>query len=198
MKQNTGGSKIRAWFVFGCWLCAALAGCEGDDGTLPKSSLDAPVVADGQDVSAGADAGAADAGATDASLLGDGPNADVAVVDARPDTMSLGDAGGDTAPLPGACDIYDPQSCSGATKCDLARDPATDIRYTACRAAGMGKTGDACTGGSQCRRGLICINSGGGSTCRQVCDLTDGDPGCTAPSQTCVGRSANYGVTFCL
>ena len=102
-------------------------------------------------------------------------------------------------PLAAACDIYDAQSCAGANmKCDLARHPETDVRYTACLAAGSGKTGDACAGGSQCGRGLVCINSGTGAKCRQVCDAQDGVPGCASVGETCAGRSTSYGVTFCL
>ncbi len=104
------------------------------------------------------------------------------------------------APLPPACDIYNLRSCPEAnSKCDLSVHPETNARYTACLPAGVGQIGDACTGGSRCARGLVCINlSDQGARCRQVCNAEAASPVCSVTGQTCTGRSSLYGVTFCL
>jgi hypothetical protein len=195
-------SKSKNWlcFVLSVAASALLLGCDSDDGYVSDPTADAAVAVDAPVVKTSeGDAAtlpmdavlmAKDAGAHDA----------IAAVDALgTDALAPIDSGGDAGLMAPECDIYDTQSCPAANmKCDLARHPMTDQRYLACRNSGPKMVGEACTGGSQCGRGLVCINTVGMTTCRQVCDAKDGTPACTVSGQTCAGRSATYGVTFCL
>jgi hypothetical protein len=196
---STQGNRLI--FVFFFAVSCALVGCESDDGYVAGSTDDAATSTDAAaanptDADATVDLKDAPAmQAADASAKDTLVAADAFVTDGR----VTSDAGGDTGLLAPECDIYDPLSCpSSNMKCDLARHPVSEERYLACRTSGAGKVGEVCTGGSQCGRGLVCIKVGATTNCRQVCDATDGVPACSVSGQTCAGRSATYGVTFCL
>jgi|GEM_PF-6454952 len=195
-------SAQRTWLCFAFCLAGSglLGGCDSDDGYFPSAtaadagSVDAPVAIAG-DPHASAPTADAPMQGIDADGKDTLTKADAAATDARTES----DARGDAALGAPECDIYDPQSCPAANmKCDLARHPVTQERYLACRPSGPKNVGEVCTGGSQCGRGLVCINTSGMATCRQVCDAMGGVPACLVTGQTCAGRSATYGVTFCL
>ena len=100
------------------------------------------------------------------------------------------DSGGDTEPfrdpgcpevsrVPGvhACDPFSPigSSCGFAERCipyvEYADDCGTEIFGTRCVPTGTGVQGDECNT-AECGAGFVCVATGEGNQCSQLCDLT--------------------------
>lgn len=89
-----------------------------------------------------------------------------------------------------ACDPLDPQ-CSAAVPACL---PVEDDRF-ACVPGSYGELGlgEPCTELAECQRGLVCAEAAalgpgcaGASCCTELCDLDDGEPGCSDPAHECL------------
>lgn len=142
--------------------------------------------------------------ATGGSATGGRPSVD-AGPDARPDgpVTDSGpppiDAGPDGFVDPGCpdaappepqeeCDAFDPSSCGPGFGCypfvQYPSEPCgQEIYGTTCQPAGQGEQGQPC-GGSLCAPGFVCVISGVGNQCVQVCSL-EGDDDCP-PGLFCV------------
>jgi hypothetical protein len=121
-----------------------------------------------------------------------------------PDAACTGAVGAEACvrvcrPIAARCDIYT-QDCAVATEaCTFATHPETGERYTGCRPEGTLTVGETCGGAAgACARGLVCIASGGASSCRQVCGGADGGvPTCTVSGESCTGLARSWGVPYC-
>lgn len=96
------------------------------------------------------------------------------------------------------CDIFSQDCADPGDACTLAIHPETRERYTGCRPAGELTLGEACGSGlGTCIGGLVCVTTAGAATCREVCDPSDGDPGCSAAGEACTGMTTSWAVPFC-
>ncbi len=122
-----------------------------------------------------------DAGGTGGSAVdAGGPS------DALPDYTDPGcpDSGGPLYDF--QCDPYDQNNgdCAYGEACYIyvsyPREPCGQEIYGAyCAPAGTGEQGDSCWGGFDCAAGFVCVVSGSGNQCVQLCHLT-GPSGCPA------------------
>jgi hypothetical protein len=83
-----------------------------------------------------------------------------------------------------ACDPYDQSSghCALGEGCFIyvqyPSEPCGQEIYGAfCAPVGPGQQGDPCGGGGDCGAGLVCVVTGAGTQCVELCALT-GDDGC--------------------
>jgi hypothetical protein len=88
------------------------------------------------------------------------------------------------------CDPLDPQCSAGVPACL----PVEDDRF-ACLPESHGELGlgEPCTELAACEAGLVCMEEAalgpdcaGGSCCTELCDLVDGEPGCSNPAHECL------------
>jgi hypothetical protein len=88
------------------------------------------------------------------------------------------------------CDPFDPQCPAGASTCIPVEDQR--IACVPWPAGNIG-AGEPCGGISACQEGLVCVDAeeygagcDGPGCCTPLCDLTDGDPGCSGPEHVCL------------
>lgn len=88
------------------------------------------------------------------------------------------------------CDPYNQSSghCAPGEGCFIyvryPREPCgQEIYGSYCAPAGPGRQGDPCSTGVDCGAGLVCVVTGAGTQCVELCPLT-GDDGC-APGFVC-------------
>lgn len=80
------------------------------------------------------------------------------------------------------CDAYEQTGCFDGEGCYIyVQYPqeacAQEIYGSYCAPAGFGEQGDPCGGGPECGGGLVCVITGSGTQCVQLCPL-QGDSGC--------------------
>jgi len=102
------------------------------------------------------------------------------------------DPGCPDAPLPPTdfkCDVFKTGSCPAGEACypyvTYPTDPCEHERYgSVCYKAGTGKQGDPCGGGGDfCAAGFVCVVSGAGNQCVQICK--PGSPGVCPEGLVC-------------
>jgi hypothetical protein len=88
------------------------------------------------------------------------------------------------------CDPFDPQCPAGASTCEPVRDQRVACVPWPSGELGFGET---CNDTPSCQQGLYCVGADaygpgcdGPSCCTELCDLTDGDPGCSDPAHECL------------
>lgn len=89
------------------------------------------------------------------------------------------------------CDPLDPSCPSTTSTCTFSYP---DTAFT-CQPVpeGSGGLGEQCLQALECDPGLMCVDAtnvdgcdGLGSCCTELCDLEDGDPGCSNPAHVCI------------
>jgi hypothetical protein len=105
--------------------------------------------------------------------------------DALPDYVDPG-CGAPSEPIKDfQCDPYDQKNgdCFEGEGCYIyvqyPSEPCGEEVYGAyCAPVGFGKQGDACGGGTDCGAGLVCVITGFGTQCVELCPLS-GNSGCS-------------------
>lgn len=104
--------------------------------------------------------------------------------DALPDYTDPGCPPSDPPPPSFECDPYNQNNgdCFDGDGCYIfvqyPDEPCEQEVYGSyCAPAGPGQQGDPCGGGSNCGAGLVCVITGFGTQCVQLCPLS-GDSGC--------------------
>jgi len=144
----------------------------GDGGDLDTSGLDAP--------------------ALDTSGL-DAPAADTAGLDAPGTDASGADGGLVSMPCvaTGACDPFDPTSCSDGESCRLGATGTECMALFSTVAA----AGEVCTRSDGCEPGTLCLDFGEGFVCHLMCP--DGSIGFCGAGQACGGGLGDTCVRVC-
>lgn len=159
---------------------------EGETGTTDPSTPDAKVdakadakpdsaLSDAADAGKDAKSDAKDAG-KDAQVIDGGKDA---AADAKNDYVDPGCPDAALPPTDFQCDPYDVNSCGEGKTCypfvDYPDEPCGQEQYgSSCTFAGTGVQGEPC--GLGCASGHICVVSGQGTQCVQMCDLNDPNP----------------------
>jgi hypothetical protein len=107
--------------------------------------------------------------------------------DAKPDSKTGGTGGyidpgcpdADPPPPQTECDLYDPSSCPPTLSCyPYVQYPSGpcgfEVYGTVCAVPGTGTQGDPC-GGENCAGGFVCVITGQGTECVQICNLVGKD-----------------------
>jgi hypothetical protein len=149
------------------------SGC-GDTVNIDDDDDDASTGGDG-----GSGSGGRDGGGTAGKLDGG--------KDALPDYVDPGCPDGGGSPIyMFSCDPYEQFNgdCLPGEGCfifvDYPIEPCGPETYGSfCAPPGFGGQGDSCGGGFDCQAGFVCVVTGAGTQCVELCSLT-GDDGCAA------------------
>jgi hypothetical protein len=148
--------------------------------SLASGCGDSVFTPDGDDVGAGGGGGPTTTTTTTTTTTSGGP------ADAFPDYVDPGcpDAGPPVTAF--ACDPYTQGNgdCPPGEGCyifvDYPDEPCGQETYgSMCSPEGWGHQGDACGGSFECAGGFVCVISGSGTQCIELCSL-DGEDGCPA------------------
>ncbi|MBS2016544.1 MAG: hypothetical protein JST00_26910 [Deltaproteobacteria bacterium] len=76
-----------------------------------------------------------------------------------------------------ACDLRDPNACGGTTAVGTGVCMVDDKGVTDCQEGGTRTLGQTCSPTDDCGPALVCVTSGGSSTCRKWCRVGTNDCG---------------------
>lgn len=173
MRFGLGGVWGTGLMLLGVVWAAACGGSVNGDGTGTGGSTGG----------IGATGGTLPIGGTGGTLVTGGTGGKDAGKDAKADAGSGGtggyvDPGCPDAPPPPPvkdCDVFGPNTCKPGEGCyPFVQYPThpcdQEIFGAICAPVGPGKQGDAC-GNTNCAAGFVCVVTGQGTECVQLCDL---------------------------
>lgn len=170
--------RLAALLALGAPLAASCGGLTGSDDPSPGADAgpDAPDggAPDGSAGKAGKDGGKAGGPAKPADAGQDAPS------DALPDYTDPGCPDAGPAPTQYECDPYEPDSCGnpGLACYPFVEYPSEpcgqEIFGATCIFAGSAGQGEPC--GTGCKAQHVCVISGQGTQCIEMCDLDDPNP----------------------
>lgn len=134
-------------------------------------------------IACGDDSEARDAGAEDAAEAGP--------ADAGEDAIDSAYDAGDNCRPPGDCDPFDPAACRAGEVCVRRSTGRTECRS----GPGDADLDELCSRGSDCRPGLLCVNTGGEQRCQRSCPL--GSVGFCGGEERCSGSIGDACLGFC-